>query len=360
MSQVTYQNAFDENGKRIHISEVEPATHLGRIFKCISCGEDLIAKIGNQEKAHSKAPHFAHKHNCACNTETYLHKLGKMLFKERFESGKPINIKCPTYEICSDSESCPLYSKERCRGKTESSFNIREWYDTCSEEKEYNGFRADLLLESSKHPERPPLFLEIVYSHKCSNQKINSKNKIIEIKALDENQLTQVINRSFRANDIIRIYNFEVKETAKIEQGQIQLEHFKLFTSGKVFVSQISCRDVKTINNHNTEIEFVINKPWTDLVGPSAYNIGFVLALDAGCDVRNCWLCKYHDIDAYALSSSERLYCKLTHKLSTPSHPSQTEAKTCQYFRKDEKMIAETRNMMSKIKYWKLPCSPLR
>ena len=58
MSQVTYQYAIDESGLRVHISDIEPATHRGRIFKCISCGRDLIAKIGNHEKAHSRAPHF--------------------------------------------------------------------------------------------------------------------------------------------------------------------------------------------------------------------------------------------------------------------------------------------------------------
>ena len=354
MSQVTYQNAFDESGQRVHISEVEPATHRGRIFKCISCGGDLIAKIGDQEKAHSKAPHFAHMHNCACNTETYLHKLGKMLFKERFESGKSIKVICPTYKVCSRKE-CPLYHNNRCRAKTESTFNIRDLYDTCTEEKEYNGYRADLLLESTEHPERPPLFIEIVYSHKSSKQKIDSKNKIIEINVSDEDQLIQVINGTIRANDTIRIYNFEVKETGSISQGQILLEHFKLFRSGKVYVSPIYCSDIKNINNHNTEIEFVINKPWTDIVGPSTYDIGFVLASDAGFDVRNCWFCKYHDINAYMLSSGEQLYCKLSKNFNTSYHPSQTEAKTCQYFREDKELIAEVRNKMCEMKYWRVP-----
>ena len=357
---ITYQHAYNEQGARVHISEIEPSTHRGRVFKCISCGRDLIARIGDQTKIHSKAPHFAHKQNCACNSETYLHKLGKMLFMERFNSGEPINIICPTYKVCPDRETCKLYQKEVCREEEFDKFNIRKWYDKCTEEKEYNGFVADLLLESTTHPEREPIFIEIVYSHKCSEQKIQSKNRIIEIYVSDECQLTEVINGDFKTDNTAHLYNFELKETGDASRGSRNLEYFVLFSSGKAFVQSMSCRSLQKINNQNTDIEFVIYKPWTALKNRiTAYDIGFLLASDAGCDVRNCAFCKYHSLENYDLGfglyPNNQLFCRLSYTQGTPSHPQQTDAKTCQYFRGDREKIVETRKKMNEIKYWKLP-----
>lgn len=360
MAQITYQNAIDENGNCIHISKVEPENHRGRIFHCLSCGREMIAKIGDPNKAHSKSSHFAHKIEGNCNKETYLHKLGKMLFKKRFETGDPINIICPTYKVCPDSKKCVLYDKEVCRAERYDKFNIRKWYDKCTEEKDYNGYIADLLLESTTNPEREPIFIEIVYSHKCSEQKIQSKNKIIEIYVSDEYQLTEVINGDFKTDNTAHLYNFELKETGVLSQGSRNLEYFVLFASGKAFVKSIPCRDVKNINNQNTDIEFAIYKPWSNLGSPvTAYDIGFLLASDAGCDVRNCAFCKYHSLENYGLGlglyPNYQLFCRLTYTQDTPSHPQQTEAKTCQYFRVNKEKVAETRKMMSKIKYWELP-----
>lgn len=357
MPQVTYQNAFDESGLRVHISDIEPATHRGRVFKCISCGRDLVAKIGNPEKAHSKAPHFAHKQKCECSEENYLHKLGKLRFKERFESGEPIFIKCPTIKLCPDSQSCALFNEERCSSEEEQSFNIRDWYDTCTEEKEYDGYRADLLLESSEHPERAPLFIEIVYTHKCSPQKIESKNKIIEIDVNNEYQLEKIIKRVFRNNDDVRLYNFEKKTTGFLPKYSRNLEHFILYASGKAFVNSVVCTDAKKLHTPNAEIEYIIDQPWRSLTWHfTTYDIGFILALDAGCNVMNCAFCKYHGIDDYDPFTSHQLYCRLLSKHALSCHPQQTDARICKFFSRDLKSVAEIRKSLnSKIKYWKLP-----
>lgn len=357
MSQVTYQNAYDENGRRIHISEVDTATHRGRVFQCISCGKDLIAKIGKQEKAHAKAPHFAHKQKCECSEETYLHKLGKIRFQERFESGEPIELRYPTIKACANSKTCVFYREEFCTIEKEESFNIRDWYDTCTIEKEYNGYRADLLLESSGHKEREPLFIEIVYSHKCSPKKLESKNKIIEIDVNNEFQLEKTIKGVFRQKDGVRLYNFVKKITGTWSQGSRDLEHFILYSSGKAFVNSVTCEEALNLHTPNAEVEYIIDQPWRNLIWHfTTYNIGFLLASDEGCNVQNCAFCKYHSIDDGGPFASHRIYCHVLAKQYKACHPQQTDAKMCEAFRKNREGIVEMRKLLHhRIKYWKLP-----
>lgn len=362
MKSITYQHAYDECGRRVHISEVEPASHRGRIFKCISCGGDIIAKIGNQERDHAKAPHFAHKQNCACNSETYLHKLGKMLFKERFESGKPIKIICPTYKVCQDYKNCLLYDANVCREEKFGVFNLREWYDKCTEEKEYGGLIADLLLESTTYPQREPIFIEIAYSHKCSEQKIASKHRIIEVYVSNEIQLAEVISGDFKTDNTAHLYNFELKETGLSPNGHRDLELFTLSLSGNACVKTFACRESAKIGSKDVAVEYIIYKPWTSLGSDiTTYDIGFLLAYDAGCDVRNCATCKYHReerICGFGLFKhyyNIQLFCRLSYTYNTPTHPQQNDARVCQFYSIDHDRIAKTRAIMNKIRYWKLP-----
>lgn len=356
MSQVTYQYAIDESGLRVHISDIEPATHRGRIFKCISCGRDLIAKIGNHEKAHSRAPHFAHKQTCECSKENYLHKLGKQMFKERFESGEPIYIKSPTLKVCPNRKTCALYYEKWCSKEEEQMFNLHNWYDTCTEEKEYDGYRADLLLESSEHPERAPLFIEIVYTHKCSRQKIESKNKIIEIDVNDEYQLEQIIKGVFEEDDDVRLYNFEKKPTDVLPECSRYLGHFILYASGDAYVNSVTCTEAKTLHTPNAEIEFIIDQRGRSITSYyTTDDIGFLLASDAGCNVMNCLFCKYHSTEGYG-HKKQQLVCNVLQKQMLPCYPQQTDARTCKYFRRDEIIITDIRkDLNNHIKYWKLP-----
>ena len=348
MATITYQYGIDEAGKCIHISEVDSATHRGRVFRCLSCGGELIAKISDTEKAHTKSSHFAHKHICECNKESYLHKLGKLLFLKRFESEEPIKICVPIIKVCPDRNSCPLHDTNKCRIDGEKPIDLRKYYDKCTEEKEHDGFRADLLLENSKKPNIQPVFIEIVYTHKSTQQKIDSKNKIIEIDVYDESQLKSIFCRALKESECIHFYNFERKTTEEWKGDHKRyLNHFILFNDGSIIANPndrlTSCKD-RNITNPSALAEFLFDTNDQELRWISAYEIGSFLARKAGYTIKNCMLCKYHVKKGDFTWGNNRLCCNLHHKFDTPYSPDWTYAKTCQYFRVDK----EQQNLIEK------------
>lgn len=357
MTNITYQYGIDENGKCVHISSVDVSTHKGRVFRCLSCGGELIAKIGAPGKARTKSSHFAHKHICECNKESYLHKLGKILFLKRFESGDPINICVPTIKVCPERNSCPLHDTNKCRIEKEKPFDLKKYYDKCTEEKEHDGFRADLLLENSKDKNIRPIFIEIVYTHRCAPQKIESNNKIIEIDVHDEHLLKSCICGSFKENGHIHLYNFETKITGEMDSdNKRSLNHFLLFKSGAMLANPdnrlTSCKE-RNITNPSALAEFLFETNTPDLRMMSLYEIGSFLAQKAGYPVRNCGLCKYHDIKSHILTDDE-LYCNLHHKFGTPKNPNWLEAKTCQYFRVNEEQMTSIEQQLDAITYMQI------
>ena len=72
-----YHYAYNENKIVIDIRNVSAEYRIKNSFYCISCGTEMVAKLG-----HKNIHHFAHKSGDEfCSSETYLHKLGKLLLK---------------------------------------------------------------------------------------------------------------------------------------------------------------------------------------------------------------------------------------------------------------------------------------
>ena len=68
-----YHYAYNENKVVIDIRNVSAEYRIKHSFYCISCGTEMVAKLG-----HKNIYHFAHKSGDEfCSSETYLHKLGK-------------------------------------------------------------------------------------------------------------------------------------------------------------------------------------------------------------------------------------------------------------------------------------------
>ncbi len=88
------------------------------------------------------------------------------------------------------------------------SYDFKKIYDTAEIEKEFNSFRADVLLSSSNIPHRDPVFMEIEVTHPCDEKKINSGNRIIEIKVEKEEDAWIDFKDS---NPSIKFYNFSPK-----------------------------------------------------------------------------------------------------------------------------------------------------
>ena len=151
---IKYSYCLDEGGEIVHIKDLNKENRLRSRFFCISCAQEMVAKIGNG----GRVQHFAHKSDFSCNSESYLHKLAKLLIRKKFMSSDTFPIIFKRDITCCESITCPLYETYMCREEEKEiisdlkSYNGQVIYDTCKEEVTVGGFRPDLLLSCSTKP----------------------------------------------------------------------------------------------------------------------------------------------------------------------------------------------------------------
>lgn len=181
--------AYNDKGELVHLCiDKEPIQRTK--YKCIACEHDVYPVEGEKKL---RDWHFRHTvANPECNTESYLHQLAKKLIKEKFDNSETFIISYQVKEICSYYDKCKEHYDYCERTKIET-FNLKEEYDTCIPEKKDSHLKylPDLKLSSKKNPKRKPLFIEVAYTHDCTEEKIKSGVKIVEIKIFDEEDILQ-------------------------------------------------------------------------------------------------------------------------------------------------------------------------
>ncbi len=194
----------------IHIEEVnEEIRHDG--FFCLSCGEELIPVLGKKRRHH-----FRHKEknpNRECYYESYLHKLAKKILLLRFQNDDNFNIVLTTKNTCKFINDCVFDCSKVYQNPT----NLKDYYDTATEEGVCGEYRADVLLScSDSSKKRRPIFLEIYVSHLCTSNKIDSGNLIVEFCIRNESDACQLYKMDFSdLNPLIRFYNFRKEHPRK-------------------------------------------------------------------------------------------------------------------------------------------------
>lgn len=283
---IKFHNAINENGKIINISDVTQENRA-KHYTCVGCGKEMSAVLG-QVKEH----HFRHKGD-SCSWESYLHSLGKKLIKEKFDNQKEFLIKLP----CNNSKQCRLKQlKPDIQCETH---DLKRIYDTCEEEKTYNGFRADLMLSNSKNKEHEPFFIEISVSHDCEDNKISSGTHIMEIKIADENSLYQITKLKTISHDlcynqqpIIRFYNLE---------ASIPLDRFWITKDedgvlrGFMQPNALLCKDVYKYHRSDSIYEIAIPSLYgitMDYEKINTYSFCILKAIDSRINIKHCNLCQ--------------------------------------------------------------------
>lgn len=353
MGRITYQFAYDESQNVVCIDDITEELRSVHKYFCIGCGAEMIAKLGAKNRHH-----FAHKKDTdTCNRETYLHMLGKKVLRDKFytETNFPIEF-YRTYD-CDQKDQCAFYDSE-CRGKILDSFNMKDFYDTCEEEVPIDNFVADLLLANSKKPANKPTLIEIKVSHGCSQEKINSGLRIIEITINDEsdirvlrdNAITEVIQDEFWDEPqyhpaSARFINFKRDSKKTVPMSIKSLTRFVLFHSGSVFVEQVQdqpgCDEQNKRRYPKAKLELNMDCDYF-----SAYEFGLVAAIDMGHPIKNCSLCKYHRSGFDFGLGEHPLFCCMSKSYGTPKFPKQSDAKDCQYYTPDQSIIAQTREAL--------------
>ena len=204
---IKYKYAWDNDRHIVEISTVNKQLRGNTQYYCISCGKELIPRLGDKNQHH-----FAHKSSddtISCNNETYLHKLAKIKIKEKFDRVDTFIIKLHKNIICSSVKTCEFsQGAKTCCEQQEKIVNLKSYYDTCTIEKQIGNFKADILLENSTRPIKP-LLIEICVTHPCSEEKINSKLPIIEIPVSSEDDIKEIEMSTELKGDK---YNITLKE----------------------------------------------------------------------------------------------------------------------------------------------------
>lgn len=307
---ITYHNAIAQNGQIVHIDDVSKENR-DEHFYCAGCHSEMIPVLGDVREHH-----FRHKGKL-CSKETYLHQLGKRLFKERFDTHKEFTIEYYGNLCCDKTDNCKLLSIDKnvkCNRKMLLERNLKKEYDTCEVEVNYNGYRADLMLSSKEHPDRNPLFIEISVTHDCEPSKIQSDIQIIEIKidneedlslplVEDDNMLLQLGNDNpyefYESLPRVRFYNFQrqVDKERPLDRFWVSRDE-KGYLRGNTKWRDLNCRNVE--NSHREDSLFEVAIPSEVLhnngLKPDLYSFGFAKAVHAGILIKNCLFCLNYNI----------------------------------------------------------------
>ncbi len=277
-------------GNLVHVDQAKRE----EIYVCPCCGFEMRPHMGKVRRWH-----FTHKADANCNYETYLHKVAKTRIQEAFLDSENFLITYTPKHYC--ASNCPLKYVEKCSTRKEKTFDLRQFYDTCDEEKEYKGFIPDLMLRSSSKPELPPVFLEIYVTHKSTNEKRKSGFRIIEIPIRSEDDITAIVRtkhiRGIDSNDNlwygdrsanIKFFNFnkqyEIEESDDFEIDDIHV--FQVLNNGYFRTGLISCRKIESLDELEGDIiisNFSINWLWA-----------FAELQKRGVTVVNCIRCQFY------------------------------------------------------------------
>lgn len=347
---IKYSYCLDEDGEIVHIQELNKENRLRSRFFCISCAQEMVAKIGNG----GRVQHFAHKSDFSCNSESYLHKLAKLLIRKKFMSSDTFPIIFKRDITCCESITCPLYETYMCREEEKEiisdlkSYNGQVIYDTCKEEVTVGGFRPDLLLSCSTKPERELVFIEVFKTHESDERKMSSKYKIIETRKIEsEKDIQHIIKQGFIEDENCIMRNFQPK-VPSIKLNNRHIIRFSLFKSWAAKVDEIineqyvlTCADAniriyrESIRELNLKEKFITVDEEKE-IRFNPFQQGLVYLAKKGLPIRNCIICEYYKYNEFRCSS----LCILYKHLQLPdSKPRQSTANDCSKFRLNQALM---------------------
>ena len=317
---IRYSYCLDENGELICIGEVTKEDRKVHKYKCLCCGREMIAKLGNG----GKCPHFAHDKGYSCNSETYLHKLAKIKIKENFYKHHNLIVRIKGYFMCCEGDYCKMFNEYLCNDRYIEPLNLCDYYDTCEEEKGVNGVVADLLLTKSNNPNLAPVLVEIYVTHRCTEEKIYKGLRIFETKRIkSEEDIEDMLN-----NDLVVSTN---QEQSNYEMGtayNADFSRFVFFPGGDSMVMKIGCSFRKEAHFPDSLVELNINA--NNLLyniyamEPDKLNektLGLMYIAHREPRFRNCLLCKHMSF----------AFCTMF-SWGTPQYPEDTYAMQCKHF----------------------------
>lgn len=286
----------------------------------------MVAAIGTKRR------YFRHKtEDINCSNESYLHKLAKIVIKQKFDDlSNPFNIQLKGEYECNRKQQCKLYNEQNCTNlDMQPAIDLHKYYNLCEEEKGIEGYIADLLLTNTDASKNyTPILIEVKCKHKCTEDKINSNLKIIEVCIDSEKDIDWFKKNTWKDSGTIwefdselpqiNFFNFNPKKQAKDfcdpqPDGSIFFNfygtyqnRFVYYPSRKYYITERKCFE---LNKAYSDVSIVeLNYP----THTSSLEIAHYLKRAMNIGLRACSICRYFWEDWYGSR-----HCGLKNKYET-------------------------------------------
>lgn len=312
-----YKYALDSANKIICI---EDCSNINRKddYYCISCSSKLIPIMGN-----IREHHFRHVTQTNCSNETYLHKTAKRLFLSRFNKSNTIFVEFYRSRSCN---YCSQFDFKPCELKPKiEKHNLLDFFSSATEEKKFENFVADVLLEGNNGN----LLIEFVVTHKSSEEKINSNLRIIEININDEKDLDYIRSGYFSESDNrVLLFNFRINPFIGDLSNECKTTRdiFLVYTNGRCIIKKGLGKDIIKYINYPNVIHYSFCP--TSFQGLFAEEVK--QASLAGIELKNCFACKHHSLNNDFFTSKTANYSIYCNCLF--SYKSTNFAVNCKHF----------------------------
>lgn len=331
-----YRYALDSENKLVDVEILTKINHE-KFYKCISCGEPLISKLGNV-----RIKHFCHKkENNSCSYETYLHRASKFklykYIKDNIDNNKPLLIELEQEIICS---KCMFdFSKiKNCIIDIKiNEYDLLKRYTQVLLEKKIDNLVPDILLANSDFSDY--IFIEIFVTHKSEVNKIETKSRIIEIKVENEEDIKELENPLINHNNLdIRLINFNVKPIKRILVNKNECircnNGFYVYKSGKSIYTKFKYGKYQSLK---PKIIYFKEYDENYYYHPDRYIKDVIEAYNNKIDIKNCHLCRYHGFaKKHPNSASKKIFCKYYKETKTSNF-----AADCSIYKPDEKSFTD-------------------
>ena len=329
MPEIKYKHAFvdGDRDKIVSIDEITEENRNQYKFRCIGCGQEILPRaIGSKYRK----PHFWHgvRDGVECSGETYLHKLTKHIIRKKFEENPTFKVEYHVTKECDNAEC--KYRTPRCREEfSTNKVDLKEYYDTCTEEAPIKGYIADILLSNSKNANIEPTLIEVCVSHPCDEEKRNSGLHIIEIRIKDEQnaidlQKDEVIcefpRYTFKREKKAEFISFK-REIKKRRKTKIQRYVYIPTQNSIGYLTKIDCDKAKQKLRTESVVEL-------NMVANYCKIKDALLWMAQNKGLRSCFLCKFY----YQTQYEDFPICRLSKKYGTPARPAMDEAKRCRSY----------------------------
>ncbi|WP_201092835.1 hypothetical protein [Thiocystis minor] len=273
---VLYRWAHDPSNVLVDVSKLDSDSRGGP-YTCIACGRGLIPKLGAV-----KTHHFAHAVSVAatCSGESYLHKLGKLMFVRGFESAREGGR---AVKLCYDRPL--LCGIADCEYRSEHAFHdLARIFDRVEIEAPYRGCVVDVLLSDSRSDR--VLAVEMAVTHQCDAEKIARGFPIVELVIRSEAQC-KALAAHYPRIDSYRAFNFKTIPPRRVLPYSCRdcpgADLFLVHASGKPFMKSPYLGESLPSNRLFTHV-FGVSSSISDVAGMRFFE-GVFLALEAGHQV---------------------------------------------------------------------------